>query len=211
MGRTTSPLRVLDTGLGTKGRSSSTQSARLGTTRASSLRRLTASATTHFSSATPRDTILRSPRESLLSTPLSSTLGSTRAVSPNPPGRSPRNSPRGSPRVLAASARVSAPVVVEDEVVNACRGQRLKFTNDVIEVINKKRCCCRKKDYEIKYSDIHSTVVEWHCFSGALVIETSAVTHRFRFDKTKLMQAASAFHRRQPYAKLMQFIGCDAS
>jgi len=99
-----------------------------------------------------------------------------------------------SPRAASATQQV---VLAEDEVVNARGGQRLKFTNDVIEVTNKKRCCCRKKDHEIKYSDIQSTVVEWYCFSGALVIKTSDATHRFRFGKVKLMQAASALRRRR--------------
>jgi len=99
-----------------------------------------------------------------------------------------------SPRAASATQQV---VPAEDEVVNARGGQRLKFTNDVIEVTNKKRCCCRKKDHEIKYSDIQSTVVEWYCFSGALVIKTSDATHRFRFGKVKLMQAASALRRRR--------------
>jgi len=99
-----------------------------------------------------------------------------------------------------AAVKAAAPqqtALAEDEVVIARGGQRLKFASGEIEVTNKKRCCRRaKKDLLIKYSDIKSTAVEWYCFSGALVIKDSEVTHKFKFGKASLMQAAAALRRK---------------
>jgi len=101
------------------------------------------------------------------------------------------------PAPAAVKTAPQQPALAEDEVVLAREGQRLNFTKDVIEITNKKRCCVRaKKNHEIKYSDIQNTAVEWYCFSGALVIKESETTHRFKFGKVRLMQAASALRRR---------------
>jgi len=101
------------------------------------------------------------------------------------------------PAPAAVETPAPQPEPAEDEVVNARAGQRLCFTNAMIEVTNKRRCCVRpKKDLSIKYSDIQNTTVEWYCFSGALVIKDSDGTHRFKFGKVRLMQAASALRRR---------------
>lgn len=87
----------------------------------------------------------------------------------------------------------------EDEVVDARKGRRLIFTEGMLKVTSRKRCCKRVQleEYEIKYSNIVNTVAEWYCFSGALVItERSNDKHTFVFGKSTLMRAASALRRR---------------
>merc|ERR1719240_72888 len=184
--RSSSPRRLTTS---TNFSSSPIQPAGVGTMRSSSPPRMTTSnfSSTLFDRPSAYSTTTTASTYSNRPLPTSS-LTATRPASLR---GSPRPaSPRGSPVSAVATP-------VEDEIVNARGGQRLKFTTGVVEVIHKKRCCCRKKDYEIKYSDIQSTVVEWYCFSGALVIKASDATHKFRFGKVKLMQAASALRRRR--------------
>lgn len=100
----------------------------------------------------------------------------------------------------------------EDEVVDARKGRRLIFTEGMLKVTSRKRCCKRVQleEYEIKYSNIVNTVAEWYCFSGALVItERSNDKHTFVFGKSTLMRAASALRRRTEDAVGRQKKNCN--
>lgn len=86
---------------------------------------------------------------------------------------------------------------VSDPDVQIDKKRTLKFLEDRLEVVTRKVLVPKERKQQFPWQTIEKVSVNWHCFSGMLAVKLkNGEQHHFKMRKAKLMQSASAIHRR---------------